>query len=409
MATYQSQYTGAQIDQAIGAALTPDTTLSQAGKVADAKAAGDAIANKVSKSLIQSANLFDKEDVVSGEFLVGIETRTAAGCAHTDWIFVRAGDYVTEGYYTSYGGNATNIQISLDGNTIYDRMSATFFPDSNIMKMTIVEDCYIRYNVKMSGIDTNMLVAGSLESDYPSSYVPYEKREIIESGVGLNDDMKNEIMTMSPLWQKKICADGDSISAGAGYAGGYAKIISEANNMVYQNISVGGGTIIAETYSGESPRHWICRSVPNLDSDSDFILIEGGVNDASLGVSLGTLSQGYDSVLDDTTFFGALETIFKYLVLNFTGKKYGFIIPHAMTSGMSFGGAYNDAVRSAASKWGIPLLDLSITVPPFGRFIGATYSTIISDYTYNGDGWHPTEKCYKEYYVPQITSWLESL
>lgn len=45
MATYQSSYTGAQIDAAVAAAKTPDTSLSQTGIAADAKATGDAIGN----------------------------------------------------------------------------------------------------------------------------------------------------------------------------------------------------------------------------------------------------------------------------------------------------------------------------------------------------------------------------
>lgn len=50
MATYQSSYTGAEIDAAVGAAKNPDTSLSQSGKAAEGKAVGDAI-KAISKNI----------------------------------------------------------------------------------------------------------------------------------------------------------------------------------------------------------------------------------------------------------------------------------------------------------------------------------------------------------------------
>ena len=148
----------------------------------------------------------------------------------------------------------------------------------------------------------------------------------------------------------------------------------------------------------------------NLSVSADYILIEGGVNDASLGVTLGSLSSGYIATLDDTTFYGALEAIFKTLTTKYVGKKYGFIIPHRMTSGMYPNGNYYNAIMECADKWGVSVLDLTKSVPPFNNFRNTdAYDTIRNTYTTEGDGWHPTELCYNKYYVPQIESWLKTL
>ena len=61
----------------------------------------------------------------------------------------------------------------------------------------------------------------------------------------------------SPLYQKRLALDGDSICQGAGHSGGYGKIIAERNNMSFENIGVGGGTVTAETYYDDGQkRHW---------------------------------------------------------------------------------------------------------------------------------------------------------
>lgn len=212
----------------------------------------------------------------------------------------------------------------------------------------------------------------------------------------------------NPLFGKQLAVNGDSICYGAGYYGGYAKIISENNCMGVQNIGIGGGTIAADTYadSGEA-RHWICRTMQNLDNDADYYIIEGGVNDASINVPLGSLSSALNSSIDDKTFYGAMESICRYLMLNCQGKKVGFIIVHQMTAGMQPNGDYYNAIITCLTKYGIPYLDLSKQVPPFG--IAGFDASMRTTYTYNGDGWHPNEEGYKKYYVPKIEAWMRTL
>lgn len=369
----------------------------------------------VTKEIYQGENLFDKTNIITGEYIAGGGIITAAGYAHTGAIHLDAGTYITKSSYSSYGGNAYLIRVVDENGNYLKALTATRLDENQYMMISITEPSYIMYNVRnnqdfISGL---MLVQGDSVDDYPSIYVPYINVLRFEENVYLSETMRQnveEVAVANTLQGKKICADGDSICYGNGYSGGYAKIIAENNNMGYQNLAVGGGTITAETYSGESPRHWICRTMPTLSDSADYILIEGGVNDSSLGVPVGAITNGYTATLDDTTFYGAIESIFKTLTTKFVGKKYGFIIPHRMSSGMWEEGLYYKAIFDCANKWGVPVLDLTKSIPPFNGFRTTTeYDSIRNAYTTNGDGWHPTEKCYREYYVPQITAWMRTL
>lgn len=221
---------------------------------------------------------------------------------------------------------------------------------------------------------------------------------------------------------KKLALDGDSVCQGAGCAGGYGTIIAERNGMILQNLAIGGGTVTAgqlrfsQSQNQYVPRHCICESVLDLDEDADYILVDGGVNDASLDepVPLGTLSEGYSAELDDHTFYGAFELMLKRLLIRFPGKKLGYIALHKMTSGFSSNGEHNyyHAAKACCEKWGIPFLDLNTTVPPFRYFEEdgdpALYA-MRQKYTLNGDGWHPTEAGYLEYYCDKIEAWMKTL
>lgn len=223
----------------------------------------------------------------------------------------------------------------------------------------------------------------------------------------------------NPLCGKKIALNGDSICAGAGFRGGYGRIIAERNGMICQNVAIGGGTVTAEQYYSEErkPRHWICRTVALMDADADYAILSGGVNDASLRVPLGTVSEGYCASLDDTTFCGAFESMLRQLTVRFAGKKIGYIAVHKMTIEYStedteFG--YYQAAKRCCEKWGVPFCDLNVSCPAFGLFPKEEQKSPMlyamrREYTLNGDGWHPNEAGYLKYYCDKIEAWLKML
>lgn len=259
----------------------------------------------------------------------------------------------------------------------------------------------------------------SFTADF-AGYVSANMGTITDDDFFFSPIYKREI---NPLFGKKLSVDGDSICAGAGYAGGYAKMIGLRNNMIVQNIAVNGATITKGTKFADTDtdRHWISTSIVDMDLDSDYIILEGGVNDDASVIGadkLGTLTgathfgaqEGNDFVndFDPTTFCGALEYTFFEAYKRFPGKKIGFIIVHKCaallnSNGVSASNRY-PLIINACNKWGIPFLDLNTECPPL-NYIPSLKST----YTNNGDGWHPNEAGYAAYYVPKIETWMKTL
>ena len=192
-------------------------------------------------------------------------------------------------------------------------------------------------------------------------------------------------------------------------------MIGLRNNMIVQNIAVNGATITNGTKFADTgtDRHWISTSIGDMDADSDYVILEGGINDDAsvIGDSkLGALTGAatFTGEFDNTTFCGALEYMFSQAYARFPGKKIGFIIVHKAAALLNSNGASGSnrypLIVKACEKWGIPYLDLNIECPPL-NYIPSLKST----YTNNGDGWHPNEAGYAAYYVPKIEAWMKTL
>ena len=175
------------------------------------------------------------------------------------------------------------------------------------------------------------------------------------------------------LYGKTIIWDGDSICAGTDEKGNWARRIAERNSMTYKNYAVGGGVItesLQPTESGEM-RHCVSLSLEQMQKefpDADYIVLEGGTNDADLievygcngrlgSVDLYDFSGNYDR----NTFCGALESIFYRAINYWYGKKICCIIPQKMgpeEDKFKVRALYFEKVKEICGKWGIPCVDL---------------------------------------------------
>lgn len=313
----------------------------------------------------------------------------ANGYGVTHPIYVKKGNAYKMPFIDSMGTNNNMAFTDVNGGFIS-------------VEKGIIADGYITFTPSKSGYAvfnlgnrtrTKETFMVCLADEYPKEYVPFVN--------------PFEHPVNNPLYEKTIAFNGDSICAGAGFAGGYGKIIAEKNNMGYENVAVGGGTITAETYSGETKRHWICRTIENMNADADYAIFEGGVNDAALRIPLGVMSDGYSAELDDTTFIGAFESMLKQAVTKFMGKKIGYIAVHKMTAKYDSRypeNSYYYAAKECCEKWGVPFLDLNTQTPPLNNI-----ASLREAFTHNGDGWHPNEAGYNAFYVPKIEAWLKTL
>ena len=227
----------------------------------------------------------------------------------------------------------------------------------------------------------------------------------------------------NPLNEKVAIFDGDSICYGAndntGYHG-WASRICAKNHMRWKNYAVSGGTITSECYVNDKPTHWIAANVDTMYSempDADYIICEGGVNDAAIignttSERFGTVTDGdYSGNYDINTFCGAFETMLYKAISNWKGKKIGYVV--AMKQGTNQSSSYVlnrkeffDKAMEICKKWGVPYLNLwdySVMNPD----LKAHYDSAGTDNLY-ADGQHPTASGY-EYLYPIVEEWMRTL
>ena len=380
------------------------------------------------KSLfVKYNNLFDKNnsDVYTGgyftSFTGGINEYDKYMISH--FIEVEEGKNYCYPANTSQYGSNNKIYVCYDENkeviNAYDLRDATVDTDNDILHIKIPKGYgvkYIRVNLHQQTCPNFMIVEGD---EYPSEFIPYGFK--MSDDIEFSDSQKAEISKIStevianstvnivsPLAYKTITFNGDSICQGNVNGGGYGKIIAERYNMNYQNVAISGGTITAEQYISSTghARHWISRTISKMRDDADYVVLEGGVNDASLNVPLGEITSDYKSELDDTTYCGAFESMLKQVLEKYPGKKIGYILVHKMDK--NFDSRYENnhyqASKQICEKWGVPYLDLNIECPPLNYI-----QSLKEAYTTNSDGWHPNVEGYEKYYVPKILAWLERL
>ena len=211
------------------------------------------------------------------------------------------------------------------------------------------------------------------------------------------------------LTNKIISFFGDSITKGTGngYVSGWAKIIEENNkNTTCINNGIGGTTIAKREGRTDS----VLEKIENADNESDYIIIQGGVNDAWNNVEIGEITTGYNDTYDELSFSGALEKCFRTAQLKWKGKKIGFIVTHKQPGADNHNFKnYMERAREICKKWAIPYIDLfnESCLNPYLDEINNEYFQIQEGQT-TGDRCHPNEKGYKVI-TPKIENWIKSL
>lgn len=262
----------------------------------------------------------------------------------------------------------------------------------------------VAFDVYSLYFDQTMIVK---DREYPSEFIPFGYIEVAtDSGRKQNN----------VLCEKTAVFLGDSLCAGTTvgtdspyYNYGWGGIIGEANRMNWKNYGKNGGTIthrgadgtciakIADTAIAEHP-------------NADYVIFEGGCNDADQmrDAGLGEISADY-ATFDTTTFSGALEALILKLVTAYPNAKIGYIIPQKMYKGYSDYTAKNhihrkyfDRAVEICQKWGIPVVDIWN-----GSMLNPKLSTA-SIYYVEENGQHLTETGYLAI-TPMIEAWMRNL
>ena len=238
------------------------------------------------------------------------------------------------------------------------------------------------------------------------------------------------------LQGKKIIWNGDSICQGSKTWGNWATRIAAWNDMTFANYGIGGGTVTENVLvSADDPRirHSVSGTVDRMyeeHPDADYVILEGGTNDADL---LGSLIRGerparigridledYSGEYDADTFCGALESMFCRATRYWKGKKIGYIVAQKMgfrtdgyTDDCNNRRAYFALAIKACEKWGIPYLNLWDGCP-LNPQLPWHYDKTLTALENNEkgslyvDGQHMTAAGY-DFTADVIDSWLKTL
>lgn len=215
---------------------------------------------------------------------------------------------------------------------------------------------------------------------------------------------------ISPLAGKALYIAGDSIAYGASCAGGYGKCIADKYGMTVTNEAVNGATLAPNITDNVNGGIRTCISTVVTSSTAlakaDYILLEGGVNDAWNKAPVGTLTDGFAATYDETTMTGALEKMLEYLAKNYSDKRVAYVFPHGGLFGSSenWYKTYKPAILAALQKWGVPYVDIAESTPPMG---GHGISELSDKYTI--DGTHPNKAGYERFYMEPIATILKRL
>lgn len=158
-----------------------------------------------------------------------------------------------------------------------------------------------------------------------------------------------------------------------------------------------------------NPSHTpIVTQIKNYTGTADAIIFDGGVNDKNNGISIGSITAGYDATYDTSTFCGALESSLQYIMDRYPLAVKLYIIPHSFAKDNSYVDSIYSKAIEICDKWNMPYLDMRKCSQI------AMTSKNKSKYTRNansgvGDGVHPVESWYRTFYSPIIDQKLRNL
>ncbi len=404
-------------------------------------ASGDIVSDEIEPG---SANLYDKDQPAENNKLILPDGSviTSSGAVYRTVKVQTGKTYIFPIVYGYFGSaNAYKIPCYDADGTYLGKLTGTPNSDNTLLTLTITDSfskptASVKVNATRSTADIYsagnfMFVEGT---EYPSEYIPYaEATSIPVLGLDLATDYVQNLL--NPLYKKTIIWDGDSICAGKAFddeGDAWAGRIADRNGMTYKNYAVGGGTITENVTAGGTVKHSVSNTIDTMYAeypDADYIIFEGGTNDADLlGSSLnGTTPEfgrfdnaDFSGNYDRNTFCGALESIFYRATNYWKGKKIGFIVAHKM--GRTSGGytaetnnrrSYFETAMQICEKWGIPVLNLWDGCPlnpslPHLYTNGATWEENQAAGNFYADGQHLLSAGYN-YEADIVNSWLKTL
>lgn len=269
----------------------------------------------------------------------------------------------------------------------------------NVFKFWLTKVCRAVFGVVLAAV----VAVGAVGN--VNDVTKFDKKEPAISNPAANvNDMAADILSGKTLY-----VAGDSIAYGTGSAGGFGKAIAQKYGMTFVNEAVDGATLAPNITDNVNGGTRACISTIVTSSSAlekaDYILLEGGINDAWNKAAVGTLTDG-TAAYDETTMTGALEKTLEHLAKNHSEKRVAYVFPHGglFADRDNWYKTYKPAILAVLQKWDVPYIDIEENAPPMGPHgIGE-----LSD-KYTSDGIHPNAAGYEQFYMEPIAALLMNL
>lgn len=264
-------------------------------------------------------------------------------------------DYA-DGYYSDFYPVVSGCRVSYSGQASRNAAACAFYdvdkkwissyPVPRLESLTVLD------NVTVEAIPENarFIRFGSVYRSFSAKILPANLVTLKEL-----DEVVAKKTIRNPIYNKSVDWIGASHMQGivsGVHTGGFASIIADRNSMTSVNHGIGGTTMAVRADRTNS----FVERIETYSKDVDYVIVMGGAND-TVSVPIGTITSGYAAELDKTTFYGACEWMCKYIMENYSDKKYGLIVPFHISS-TKLSGEYGDAIVAVCKKWGMPCLDL---------------------------------------------------
>lgn len=260
----------------------------------------------------QSKNLFNKYKVADESFINWTNGKVNLSSEYS------ASDFIKVTPNTTYVHSNFGIQYYAwyDVNRIY--ISGTNSGDGTYVAPLDAE--YLRVTIRKKNLETAQLEEGTSATSYVE---PFKLKDMYINQSNIN---KWEGLKWATL--------GDSITAGLEWQ----PDVYANHSLVLENDGVGGATIVNNgvTSMSEGTR------ISAMPFDADLISVMGGTNDWAQSLPLGV-----EDSTDDTTFYGAVNSIIEQLLTKYPTKRIFFMTtPYGEMPSRVTGETWSDALTN---------------------------------------------------------------
>ena len=145
---------------------------------------------------------------------------------------------------------------------------------------------------------------------------------------------------------------------------GWPGRIQYSTQMECVNGGISGASLsTVSPTGGVSTKRILTQYMGVKDQDFEFIIMEGGINDAMGSAAVGNMTPSFNvEDFNVDTYAGALEELFYHVTKNHSNAKLGYMFtfktPNLHTGNVDHMAEYYDVAKRICEKWNVPFLNM---------------------------------------------------